>query len=181
MKKSVKSLFLFALLFAVAGAFVVSCEKGGGEDDPTGRFEGVAPNISPFLNPKGDTYYIETDGTTISRESRNYSFEIKAKAITFNSFSCTLIDDNCFVFSEECNLTLSGNSTFTIEIDGIFSAKHLTLSGNGSITFKAGSINEADYNRKFSAAEGYTLTSSGKKDERNGARQSCTWTIKPSK
>ena len=45
MKKSVKSLFLFALLFAVAGAFVVSCEKGG-EDDPTGRYEGVAPGRS---------------------------------------------------------------------------------------------------------------------------------------
>ena len=180
MKKSVKSLFLFALLFAVAGAFVVSCEKGG-EDDLPGRHEGVEPDISPFLDPKGDTYYIETDGTTISRESRYYSFEIKAKAITFNSFSCTLFDHKFFVFSEECNLTLSGSSTFTIDKDGKFGAKHLTLSGNGSITFKAGSINEADYNRKFSAAEGYTLTSSGKKDDRNGSRQSCTWTIKPSK
>ena len=180
MKKSVKSLFLFALLFAVAGAFAVSCEKGG-EDDLPGRHEGVAPDISPFLNPKGDTYFIETDGTTISRESRYYSFEIKAKAITFNSFSCTLVDDKFFVFSEECNLTLSGSSTFTIDKYGLFGGKHLTLSGNGSLTIKAGSINEADYNRKFSAAEGYTLTSSGKKDDRNGARQSCTWTVKPSK
>lgn len=180
MKKSVKSLFLFALLFAVAGAFVVSCEKGG-EDDLPGRHDGVEPDISPFLDPKGDTYYIETNGTTISRESRNYSFQIKAKAITFKSFSCTLVDDEFFVFSEDCNLTLSGSSTFTIDKDGRFGGKHLTLSGNGSLTIKADYINEADYNRKFSAAEGYTLTSSGKKDDRNGSRQSCTWTIKPSK
>lgn len=180
MKKSVKSLFLFALLLSMAGALVVSCEKGG-EDDPTGRYGGTEPDIRPFLDPKKDTYYIESDGTTISRESRGYSFEVKAKAITFNSFSCTLTDRKYFVFSEDCNLTLSGGSTFTIDDEGKLNAKHLTLSGNGSITLKAANINEVNYNRKFSAAEGYTLTSSGNKDERNGTRQSCTWTIQKSK
>ena len=54
---------------------------------------------------------------------------------------------------------------------------HITLSGSGSIKFIGGFINETDYNNLFSAAEGYTLTSSGKKEEENG-QQSITLTIK---
>ena len=48
--------------------------------------------------------------------------------------------------------------------------RYITLSGSGSIKFIGGFINETDYNDLFSAAEGYTLTSSGKKEEENGCK-----------
>lgn len=70
-----------------------------------------------------------------------------------------------FVFRNECNLTLSGDSTFSLLNGGKIIGSHITLSGSGSIKVIARSINETTYNNMFSAAEGYTLTSSGKKEE----------------
>ena len=172
MKKSVKILFLFALLLSVAGAFFVSCQK----DDPAGRREGSMPEIIPSADPMGDRYVIKTDGTRISYESSGYSFEVRASAVTFFYFTCTLSGHMYFTFTNECNLTLNGDSTFVLELGGRFGGQHLTLSGDGSITIMRSYINEFDYNDKFSAAEGYTLTYSGKKDAGNGM-ESCTWRI----
>ena len=181
MKKTLRSLFLVALLFTVAGAFAVSCQKGGEEEENIdGASSGIMPNMQPKAQLRGNTYVIKTDGTIISAKSSRYSYDVMAEAITFRSFTCLLNRNETFSFSKDCNLTLTGGSTFTLINGGHFSGSHVTLSGNGSITFKQGFINETDYNNLFSAAEGYTLTSSGKKDEGNGL-QSCTWTVKKSK
>ena len=177
MKKTIR--FLFALLLTLAGVFIVSCQKDGGEDEGiNGGSDVSAPHIVPHLSAKGDKYTITVDGTTISSKSVGYSFEVRARAITLNDFTCNLLRDNDeFRFMNECNLTLRGGSTFTLYHGGSFAGGHITLSGDGSITFIRDYINESDYNKTFSAAEGYTLTYSGKKDAGNGM-QSCTWTIK---
>lgn len=176
MKKTIR--FLFALLLTVAGVFIVSCQKDGGEEEGINGGSVVsAPHIVPHLSASGDKYTITVDGTTISSKSVGYSFEVRARAITLKGFTCTLYDRQSFVFANECNLTLRGGSTFTLYRGGSFAGGHITLSGDGSITFKQRNLNETNYDNKFSAAEGYTLTCSGKKDEGNGM-QSCTWTIK---
>lgn len=176
MKKTIR--FLFALLLTVAGVFIVSCQKDGGEEDGiNGGSDVSAPHIVPHLGAKGDKYTITVDGTTISLKSVGYSFEVRARAITLKGFTCNLLRDNEFRFMNDCNLTLNDDSTFAIYNGGKFVGGHVTLSGDGSITFKQRNLNETSYDNMFSAAEGYTLTSSGKKDEGNGM-QSCTWTIK---
>ena len=182
MKKTFRFLFLVAMLFTVAGAFVVSCQKVGGEEEENidGASSGNKPHIEPEITPSRNTYTIRTDGTTISSKSSGYSFYVKAGAISFRSFTCYLVNKEQFHFYNDCNLTLHGDSTFTLNTGSHFGGHHVTLSGNGSITFKQGFINETNYNNLFSAAEGYTLTSSDKKDEGNGY-QSCTWTVKKSK
>ena len=181
MKKIVGFLFLVALLFTVAGAFAVSCQKGGEEEENIdGASSGSIPRIEPKAQLRGNTYVIKTDGTIISAKSSRYSYDVMAEAITFRSFTCLLASKEKFTFINDCNLTLIGASLIRLSNGGIFGGSHVTLSGNGSITFKQGFINEKDYNNLFSAAEGYTLTSSGKKDEGNGL-QSCTWTVNKSK
>ena len=92
-------------------------------------------------------------------------------------FKCFLNRNEIFIFYNECNLTLSGDSIVSLSNGGFFGGRHITLSGSGSIKFIGGFINETDYNDLFSAAEGYTLTSSVKKEEENG-QQSITLTIK---
>ena len=180
MKKTVRFLSLAALLFTMAGAFVVSCQKGGGEEEDVPEVgAGNQPRIQPIIHPSGNMYTIKTDGTTISLTSSGYSFEVRAGSITFNNFNCFLGRKESFNFANECNLTLNGSSTFTMLNGGTFVGRHITLSGSGSLMFIAGYINEKSYNDLFSAAEGYTLTSSGKKDEEDG-RQSITWTIRKS-
>ena len=63
---------------------------------------------------------------------------------------------------------------------GLFGGSHVTLSGDGSITIKKINLNVTSFDDKFSAAEGYTLTSSGIVDEGNNW-YSCTWTVDKSK
>lgn len=179
MKKTVRFLSLAALLFTVAGTVIVSCQKEGGEEEVPAVGSGNQPLILPRIPPKGNTFTIKTDGTTISLTSSGYSFEVRAGSITFKNFKCFLGRNESFIFRNECNLTLNGISTFTMLNGGTFVGRHITLSGSGSIKFIAGYINETSYNDLFSAAEGYTLTSSGKKDEENGL-QSITWTIRKS-
>ena len=177
MKKTIRFLSLAALLFTMAGAFVVSCQKGGGEEEDVPEVgAGNQPRIQPIIHPKGNTFTIKTDGTTISLTSSGYSFEVRAGSITFKNFKCFLGRNESFIFRNECNLTLNGSSTFTMLNGGTFVGRHITLSGSGSLMFIAGYINETHYNNLFSAAEGYILTSSGKQNEEDG-RQSCTWTI----
>jgi hypothetical protein len=175
MKKTVRYLFLVALLFTVAGAFAVSCQKGGEEEVPAVG-AGYQPQIQPSVNPENNTYIIEADGTTISATSGGYSFSVRARELTFIGFTCYLINKEKFYFYNDCNLTLHGDNKFTLANGGVFGGRHITLSGNGSITIKKPNLNVTTYNSMFSAAEGYTLTSSGKKDEGNGY-QSCTWTV----
>ena len=177
MKKIVRFLFLIALAFTVAGTVIVSCQKGDGEEDVPEVGASRQPLIKPVITPSGNTYTIKTDGTTISLTSNGYSFEVRAGSITFKSFKCFLNRNESFAFHNECNLTLSGDSTFSLLNGGKFIGSHITLSGSGSIKVIAGSINETTYNNLFSAAEGYTLTSSGKKEEENGLK-SITLTIK---
>lgn len=59
---------------------------------------------------------------------------------------------------------------------GAFGGSHITLSGNGRIKFIERYFNETHYNNLFSAAEGYTITSSGKKEEEKGL-QSIEWKV----
>ena len=179
MKKIIRFLFMAALLFAVAETVIVSCQKGGGEEDIDGATSSRMPRISPGIEPSRDTYTIRTDGTTLSRTSSGYSFDVMAGAITFNSFTCYLIQREYFILHNECDLTLKGSSVFKLFDLAKFGGSHITLSGSGSIKFIAGFINEMSYNDKFSAAEGYTLTCSGKETGEDGM-QSCTWTIKKS-
>lgn len=180
MKKTVRFLFLVAMLFTVAGAFIMSCQKGGGEEEGIdGASSGHMPNMQPPARLSSKTYVIETDGTIISAKSSGYSYDVRTGAITLKSFTCFLDQGESFSFFNDCNLTLRGGSTFTLLNSAHFGDNHVTLSGSGSITFIQRYINKTDYNNLFSAAEGYTLTSSDKKEEENG-RQSCTWTIKKS-
>ena len=181
MKKTLRSLLLFALLFTVAGAFAVSCQKGGEEDVPEVG-AGSRPYIIPSAQLKTNMYTITADGTTISATSVGYSFTILAKELTFKFFTCYLVNkEEMFSFINDCNLTLQGGSTIILANRGFFGGNHITLSGSGSITFKKmGSINETDYNNMFSAAEGYTLTSTGEVDEGDNW-YSCTWTVDKSK
>ena len=51
MKKPARSLFLFALLLTVAGAFVVSCQKEGGEAVPEVGEGQSWPVINPRVCP----------------------------------------------------------------------------------------------------------------------------------
>ena len=168
-----------ALLFAVAETVIVSCQKGGGEEDIDGATSSRIPLIRPGIKPSGDTYTIRTDGTTLSLTSSGYSFDVMAGAITFNSFTCYLKQREYFILHNECNLTLKGSSVFKLFDRATFGGSHITLSGSGSIKLIAGFINEMSYNDRFSAAEGYTLTFSGKETGEDGM-QSCTWTIKKS-
>ena len=181
MKKTVRYLFLVALLFTVAGAFAVSCQKGGEEEE---NIDGASSGNMPIMQPKaqlrGNTYLIMTDGTIISAKSSGYSYDVRAEAITFRSFACLLNRNETFSFSKDCNLTLTGGSTFTLINGGHLSGRHVTLSGNGSITIKKINLNVTFFDDMFSAAEGYTLTSSGKVDEGNNL-YSCTWTVDKSK
>ena len=178
MKKTLRFLSLVALLFTVAGAFAVSCQKGSEEDVPEVG-SGSRPLIEPAPNWSGTKCIIMTDGTILSRSSSGYSFQVQAGAITFNSFTCALKDKEKFFFSNDCNLTLNGNSKFTLAKGGVFGGSHITFSGEGSITIKKPNLNVTTYNSLFSAAEGYTLTSSGAVDEGNNW-YSCTWTVSKS-
>lgn len=181
MKKTLRSLFLVALLFTVAGAFAVSCQKGGEEEENIdGASSGSTPRIEPKAQLSGKTYVIKTDGTIISMSSSGYSFFVQAGAITFRSFTCVLNRNETFSFSKDCNLTLIGASLIRLFNGGKFGGSHVTLSGNGSITIKKINLNVTFFDDMFSAAEGYTLTSSGKVDEGNNL-YSCTWTVDKSK
>ncbi len=178
MKKTVRSLFLIAMLFAVAGAFVVSCQKGGEEEENNdGASSGSTPRIEPKAQLRANTYLIMTDGTIISSKSSGYAYDVRVEAITFRRFTCFLNRNETFSFSKDCNLTLTGGSTFTLINGGHFSGCHVTLSGNGSITFKQINLNVTSFDERFSAAEGYTLTVSDVKDEGNSL-ESYTLTIK---
>ena len=179
MKKTVRYLFLFALLFTVAGAFAVSCQKSGEEDVPEVG-SGSRPLIEPAPNWSGTKCIIKADGTIISRSSSGYSFYVQAGAITFKSFTCALKDKEKFDFFNDCNLTLNGGSKFKLSPTAVFGGGHITFSGEGSITIKQQNLNVTSFNNIFSAAEGYTLTSSGKVDEGNNW-YSCTWTVDKSK
>ena len=178
MKMIVRFLLPAALLFAVAGPIAVSCRKGDGEEDievaSSARLPRIVPNVSPSYN---NDITIQTDGTTISLTSSGYSFFVVAGAITFQRFTCYLSLDEAFAFTNECNLKLDGSSTFTLINGGVFSGRHITLSGSGSIKFIERTVSETHYNKLFSAAEGYTLTSSGKQEEANG-RQSITFKVR---
>ena len=181
MKKTLSSLFLVALLFTVAGAFAVSCQKGGEEEENIdGASSGSTPRIEPKAQLRGNTYLIMTDGTIISLKSSGYAYDVRAEAITFRSFSCLLNRNETFSFSKDCNLTLIGASLIILSNGGLFGGSHVTLSGNGSITIKKINLNVTSFDNMFSAAEGYTLTSSGKVDEGNNL-YSCTWTVDKSK
>lgn len=180
MKKIVGFLFLVAMLFTVAGAFVVSCQKGGEEENIDGASSGIMPNMQPKAQLRGNTYVIKTDGTIISAKSSRYSYDVMAEAITFRSFTCVLASKEKFTFINDCNLTLIGASIIRLSNGGRFEGSHVTLSGNGSITIKMINLNVTSFDNMFSAAEGYTLTSSGKVDEGNNL-YSCTWTVKKSK
>ncbi|MBR0174855.1 MAG: hypothetical protein IJQ22_05060 [Bacteroidales bacterium] len=179
MKKIIRYLFLAAMAFTMAGTVIVSCQKGGGEEDVPEVGASKQPLIRPVITPSGNTFTIKTDGTTISSTSNGYSFEVRAGSITFKSFKCILNRNESFAFHNECNLTLSGDSTFSLLNGGKIIGSHITLSGSGSIKVIARSINDTTYNNMFSAAEGYTLTSSGKKEEEDGLK-SITMTIKKS-
>ena len=181
MKKIIRYLFLVALLFTVAGAFAVSCQKGGEEEEIIdGASSGSTPRIEPKAQLSGKTYVIKTDGTIISLSSSGYSFSVQAGAITFRSFTCVLASTEKFTFINDCNLTLIGASLIRFFNGGVFGGRHITLSGNGSITIKKINLNVTPFDNMFSAAEGYTLTSSGKVDEGNNL-YSCTWTVDKSK
>ena len=78
MKKTLRSLFLVALLFTVAGAFAASCQKGGDEEDVPEVGASRQPSIKPGIAPSGKTYVIKTDGTIISLTSSGYSFFVQA-------------------------------------------------------------------------------------------------------
>ena len=179
MKKTVRILFLFALFFTVAGAVAVSCQKGGEEDVPEvgGRINKLV--IQPMASLSAGEYIIEVDGTTISGKSIGYSFDVLAKAVTFDNFICILDNDRKFLIVNDCDLTLKGNSVFSINYLGTFWCRSIKLSGNGSFKLEGTDLNVFDYENTFSAAEGYTLTSTGKVDEGNGL-VSCTWTVKKS-
>ena len=179
MKKLVRFLFLSALAFTLAGTVIVSCQKGGEEDVPEVG-AGSQPKIDPAPNQSGSKYTIEVNGTIISRKSSGYSFYVKAGAISFRSFTCYLVNKEQFYFYNDCNLTLHGSSTFTLNTGSHFGGSHVTLSGDGSITIKEKNLNVTSFDNMFSAAEGYTLTSSGKVDEGNNW-SSCTWTVDKSK
>ncbi len=182
MKKTVGSLFLVALLFTVAGAFAVSCQKVGGEEEENidGASSGNMPIMQPPARLSGNTYVIKTDGTIISAESSGYSYDVRTGAITFRSFTCVLASREKFTFINDCNLTLIGASLIILSNGGVFGGRHITLSGNGSITIKKINLNVTTFDNMFSAAEGYTLTSSGIVDEGNNW-YSCTWTVDKSK
>jgi len=174
MKKIVRFLFPVALLFAVAGPAVVSCQK---EEDISVASSAAMPRIIPDVVPKRNKFFIVTDGTTISTSSSGYSFVVSAGAITFDGFRCFLSRGESFGFMHECNLELKGNSVFYLNSGGVFVGAHVTLSGIGSIKIMGRDINETRYNNLFSAAEGYSLTSSGKQDEDKGL-QSITFTVR---
>ncbi len=179
MRTAGRILLTAALLLAVAGTVALSCQKGGEEEVPAVG-AGNQPQIQPSVIPKSNTYIIEADGTTISATSGGYSFSVRARELTFIGFTCYLINKEQFYFYNDCNLTLRGDNTITLANGGVFGGRHITLSGNGSITIKKINLNVTTFDNMFSAAEGYTLTSSGKKDEGNGY-QSCTWTVDKSK
>ena len=179
MKKIVRFLFLSALAFTLAGTVIVSCQKGGEEEDVPEVGAGSQPKIDPAPEQRGSKYTIEVDGTIISRSSSGYSFFVQAGAITFESFTCVLTSKERFSFKNDCNLTLNGASIIRLFTGGLFGGSHVTLSGDGSITIIKINLNVTSFDNMFSAAEGYTLTSSGKVDEGNNL-YSCTWTVEQS-
>lgn len=180
MKMTARFLFLAATLFTVAGAFAVSCGKEAEEEED---IPGAGSKVAPWIEPPGiDTYdsiYITTDGTTLSNYSGGYSIFVTARELTFNSFTCLLDRGEKFGINNECNVTLKGGSAIHMFNGGFFGGRHVTLSGSGSITLKALNLNFTDYNNMFSAAEGYTLTTSGLVDEGN-KRYSCKWSVRES-
>ena len=181
MKKTLRYLFLVALLFTVAGAFAVSCQKGGEEDVPQVGSQ-RKPTINPKINPDRDVYYINTDGTTLSGSSTGYNFEVRAKAITFNDFKCYLDDSQEFLLFNECNLTLIKNSVISMSSTSVFllTGGPLRLSGNGSLTLKqVGKLNETGF-KEIYAADGFTMTYSGAVDKGDNIF-TYTWTVKKSK
>jgi len=180
MKKPVKSLFLFALLFAVAGAFVVSCQKEGGEAVPEVGEGQSWPDINPRVSPSGNSFRIIADGTSFMGTSAGYSYLVMAKAITFINFTCDLGTDQEFELFYECNLTLQGKSVILMN-SGKLTGDPVNFSGNGSLTFKKlGKLNLLHYNPLFVPAEGYTMTFSGEVEEGNNW-YSYTWTVRKSK
>ena len=180
MKKTVRFLFLFALLFTVAGAFAVSCQKGSEEDVPEVGAEKKMPDIQPRAYPVSERFTIQADGTTISGTSFGYSFYVLAKAVTFKDFTCYLDRNESFRIVNYCDLTLNRKSVFTMRNGGGFGCRPIKISGNGSIKLKGTDLNVSIYEELFSAAEGYTLTSSGEVDEGYNT-YSCTWTVEKSK
>ena len=176
MKKLVRFLFLSALAFTLAGTVIVSCQKGGEEEDVPEVGAGSQPKIDPAPKQSGSKYTIEVDGTIISRSSSGYSYDVRTGAITFRSFTCVLASKEKFTFINDCNLTLIGASLIRLSNEGLFRGSHVTLSGNGSITIIKKNLDVTSFDNMFSAAEGYTLTSSGKVDEGNNL-YSCTWTV----
>ena len=176
MKKLVRFLFLSALAFTLAGTVIVSCQKGGEEEDVQEVGAGSQPKIDPAPKQSGSKYTIEVDGTIISRSSSGYSYDVRTGAITFRSFTCVLASKEKFTFINDCNLTLIGASLIRLSNEGLFRGSHVTLSGNGSITIIKKNLDVTSFDNMFSAAEGYTLTSSGKVDEGNNL-YSCTWTV----
>lgn len=181
MNKTVRFLFLSALLFTVAGTVIVSCQKGDGEEDvPEVGEGGTWPIIRPQVFPSGDCFRIEADGTSFMDTSQGYSYKVIAKAITFFNFTCYLSNDQKFELFHECDLTLIGKSFIQMR-SGKFTSDPVKFSGNGSLTFKnLGKLNLYHYNPLFVAAEGHTLTFSGEVDE-GGNWYSYTWTVKKSK
>ena len=180
MKKTLRFLFLFALLLTVAGTFAVSCQKGGEEDVPEVGAEKKMPEIQPMVYPVSERFTIQADGTIISYKSIGYSFDVLAKAVTFKDFTCYLDRNESFRIVNVCDLTLDRKSVFTMHNGGGFGCRPIKISGNGSIKLEGTGLNVSTYEELFSAAEGYTLTSSGKVDEGNN-KYSCTWTVKKSK
>lgn len=149
MKKTVRFLFLFALSFAMAGTVIVSCQKGGSEEEVegiAGDSARIQPRIQPSVTPDGGHYFIVADETTFTSRSSGFSFDVMAASITFSYFTCCLNHNERFAFGHECNLTLKGSSTFTLLNGAVFGGRHVTLSGSGSIKFRSLVINETNYN-----------------------------------
>ena len=180
MKKTVRYLFLVALLFTVAGAFAVSCQKGGEEDVPEVGSDSQKPYLQPTVVPFGSEYTIQVEGTKFSLVSSGYSYKVYAESITFEFFTCYLTRGKKFELGEVCNLTLIGDSQVIMSNEGIMFGGSVRLSGTGRITMEAMELNTTFYNDMFSAAEGYTVTMGEKKKVGNNL-YSCTWTVDKSK
>ena len=180
MKKTVRFLFLVALLFTVAGVVGVSCQKGSEEDVPEVGSDSQKPYLQPMVIPFGSEYTIKVEGTKFSLVSSGYSYKVYAESITFEFFTCYLTRGKKFELGEVCNLTLIGDSQVIMSNEGIMFGGSVRLSGTGSITMEAMELNTTFYNDMFSAAEGYMVTM-GEKKKVGDNWSSCTWTVDKSK
>ena len=165
-----------SLCLASTVAFTVSCEKSGVEDEPKVG-ETVRPTISPKTDPNGNEFTIMSDGTTISNYSLDYSFIIKARAITFQRFNCHLTDRQFIEFPSSCNLTLNSDSHIKAINMARIDIGEIKLSGRGSITISRPNSNFTYLKSHISAEEGYTVTVSDVITEDN-LNYSCKWTVK---